>query len=723
MDNSVSKTTLKTLLGIIPLLFFSISIIHAQKEKPEKYYRVVAKMNQTTFADMKNKGLDVDHVHFEKEEMTAEISCSDLQLLRKNDIKVHIKIRNLSKRIPKINRRIDKKKKKAAKKAKSTYRQNINTPENFELGSMGGFFTLEEAMAHLDQMQKKYPKLITIKSSIGTSIEGRPINMVKISDNPNQEEADEEELLFTAIHHAREPIGLSQMVFYMWHLLENYENDAEIKLLVDHTALYFVPIINPDGYTYNQRTNPNGGGFWRKNRKNNQNGTFGVDLNRNYGYLWGTNGTNNTNSQTYQGTASFSEPETAAIMNFINQRTFITALNYHSFSNLLIYPWGHSANATTPENDTYVKMSDYMTQENGYVAGTPSQTLNVQASGSSDDWMYGEQNSKPRIFAFTPEVGSRNDGFWPASSNIISLCNDAFPLNLKIMRMGARYARVTPKEDLITIQSLEGVVSFDIERFSIKETAWTVSLTSTSQFIESTSAAKVYDNIDFLSTDTGDISFKLASTTPINSQIPLTLKVTNGIWEYTKELTVSYNGETNTNCTTPQSATPTDITSTSAALSWLPNPDSSKYTVRYKELNDTEWIILEVATNNLTLDSLKPETTYSIQVSSQCGGTNSLFGESTTFTTKKEILSIDTITKSLNTIRIFPNPVKTALTIKGAITKEDTFYDIFDLLGKNIKSGKINKEGRINITSLAAETYIILLKRKGKNRAIKFVKN
>ena len=72
----------------------------------------------------------------------------------------------------------------------------------------------------------------------------------------------------------------------MWYLLENYATNADIKATVDNTELFFVPCVNPDGYVYNQTTNPNGGGMWRKNRRNN--GTsFGVDINRNYGYNWG----------------------------------------------------------------------------------------------------------------------------------------------------------------------------------------------------------------------------------------------------------------------------------------------------------------------------------------------------------------------------------------------------------------------------------------------------
>ncbi|MBQ0741152.1 peptidase M14, partial [Aquimarina celericrescens] len=83
------------------------------------------------------------------------------------------------------------------------------------------------------------------------------------------------EMLFTSLHHAREPIALSQNLFYMWYLLENYNSNPEIKTLVDNTELYFIPIVNPDGYIYNQQTNPNGGGYWRKNRRNNG-GSYGI---------------------------------------------------------------------------------------------------------------------------------------------------------------------------------------------------------------------------------------------------------------------------------------------------------------------------------------------------------------------------------------------------------------------------------------------------------------
>ena len=100
------------------------------------------------------------------------------------------------------------------------------TPVNFSLGSMGGYFTYQEMLDHLDSMASKYPSLIAARQPISsiTSIEGRPVWHVKISDNPNIDES-EPEMLYTALHHSREPASMSQLIFFMWHLLENYGTD------------------------------------------------------------------------------------------------------------------------------------------------------------------------------------------------------------------------------------------------------------------------------------------------------------------------------------------------------------------------------------------------------------------------------------------------------------------------------------------------------------------
>ncbi|WP_234859273.1 M14 family zinc carboxypeptidase [Aquimarina aquimarini] len=620
----------KSFIQWISILFFlcSTSIIQAQ----EKYYRVIFDTDKEQLESLHTKGIEIDHFHYENGKATAEISHSDLKLLRKNNVKFKIKIRNLSKRISKINRRIDKKN--ARKASKSHIQQaQVPTPQNFNLGSMGGFHTNNEAIAALDKMRQLYPQLITAKSSIGTTIEGRPIYMVKISDNADTDE-NEDEMLYTSIHHAREPIGLSQNLFYMWYLLENYTTDPEIKILVDNTELYFIPIINPDGYIHNQQTNPNGGGYWRKNRRNNG-GTYGIDLNRNYGYQWAAPGGSSSNpgSDTYHGPSKFSEPETQAMRDFTNQHNFVAALNYHSFSNLLIHPWGYKANTFTPDQDTFVKMCVYMTEENSYTYGTPNQTVQYTAGGSSDDWMYGEQSTKPKIFAMTPEVGSSNDGFWPASSRIIPLCNEVYPFNIKIMRMATTYAKVTPTSINPTITNLSGNIQYSIKRFSLEQANWSVSLSSNSSHIASFGAPKQYNNLLLLGTDTGAINFELKPTTPSGTQIPITITVNNGSWQYTTDVTITYNGSSTCTATIPTGVSSSAVGSDTATIGWTAVPAAS-YDLRYRQTGTTAWTTVAATTSSHVINGLSPTTSYEAQVRSKCSdGTTSNYSASTNFTT------------------------------------------------------------------------------------------
>ena len=132
--------------------------------------------------------------------------------------------------------------------------------------------------------------------------------MVELSDHPGVDEG-EPEVLITSVHHAREPAGLTTVLYTLWYLLEQYGADPEVTYLLDHRRLFVVPVLNPDGYVYNETTNPNGGGYWRKNRRNNG-GSFGVDLNRNYGYEWGYDDVGSSpspSSETYPGPAPFSD--------------------------------------------------------------------------------------------------------------------------------------------------------------------------------------------------------------------------------------------------------------------------------------------------------------------------------------------------------------------------------------------------------------------------------
>ncbi len=290
-------------------------------------------------------------------------------------------------------------------------------PGNYPYGSMGGFPTLNELMENLDLMHELYPHLVTSKIKIGNfkTAQGRPIYYLKISDRPDQEEEDEPKVLYTALHHAREPISMSQMLYFMWSLLENYELDPEVKRLVDSRELFFVPCLNPDGYSYNETMAPGGGGDWRKNMNPNTEGV-GTDLNRNYAEGWAFDDSGSSpsgGSITYRGQNAFSEAETQAIRSLCLDFDFRIVLNYHAYGNLLIIPWGY-LNRPTADSVQFLALAKEFTKYNQFFVGTSQATLNYSVNGVSDDWMYG----KRQIYAFTPEVG---DEFWPDRKEILPL--------------------------------------------------------------------------------------------------------------------------------------------------------------------------------------------------------------------------------------------------------------------------------------------------------------
>ena len=311
----------------------------------------------------------------------------------------------------------------------------------FGFGSMGGFYTLAEVNAQLDSMRLQYPNLITAKQSIGTTVENRPIYMVKISDNPDISE-NEPQVLFTGLHHAREPEGMEQLIYFMYYLLENYNSNPSVKYLVDHREIYCIPVFNPDGYEYNHQMAPNGGYMWRKNKKDNDgNGIFsenndGVDLNRNYGpyaYWNSSNGGSSTyiGDETYRGTAPFSEMETTAIRNFLGAHNINCELNYHAFGEDMIYPYG-AINSETPDSAIFREFSSDMIAYNGYTAGRDIQTVGYSTRGNSDDYAYDGDTvmNHGKIIAMTPEVGNSSDYFWPPQNRIFPIAEQNLPVNL-----------------------------------------------------------------------------------------------------------------------------------------------------------------------------------------------------------------------------------------------------------------------------------------------------
>ncbi len=429
-------------IRLIFLILISISITAPQTgfaQKAEKYSRVKVYANKSDFKTLLLKGIALDELAERTPEyITGDFSAKEIALIKQTGLKIEIITDDLAADFLVKN--------KADQLQNQNQLRTGGTPPGFSYGSMGGYLTFDQMVAELDEMKTLYPNLITTKSSIGTTSQGRSIWMVKISDNPTVDESQEPGVLYTGLTHSREPISMMSLIYYMQYILSQYATDPEVACLLNNRELYFVPCVNPDGYVYNQTTNPNGGGFWRKNRFNNGDGTFGVDLNRNAEYFWGYDNVGSSptpTSEIYRGASAASELETVALRNFVNTTQLSTAFSNHSYGNDLLLPFGYN-NSPTFNETHYRSVASMLTYENKYLYGRDSEILGYSANGRMDDWMYGSKN----IWAFTPETGHPMDDFWPVQSKIIPFSEQNLDMNISAAWSAGNYIKPRIANDL-----------------------------------------------------------------------------------------------------------------------------------------------------------------------------------------------------------------------------------------------------------------------------------
>ena len=209
---------------------------------------------------------------------------------------------------------------------------------------------------------------------------------------------------------------------------------------------------------------PNGGGMHRKNRFENGcgNGTArGVDLNRNYGYGWGSNNSGSSPdacSDTYRGESAFSEIETQLTRDFILDNDFKNILHYHSYSNVYIHAFGDGSLPNEPDLTTLTEIGNEMAKYNGYGVGTGTEVIGYSVNGDAVDWSYGGQG----ILSFTPEIGTPNQGFWPSENEIIDLCEDQYYSN-KIFALTAGADIILKSYNITEDLILEGQNEVEVE--------------------------------------------------------------------------------------------------------------------------------------------------------------------------------------------------------------------------------------------------------------------
>ena len=262
------------------------------------------------------------------------------------------------------------------------------------------YMSYDESLNFLYEMEKSYPDLIKIEK-IGTTYEGRDIVLAKISKNVST--ADEKPaMLFTGSIHAREWIGHELALKFISYMAENQDIDPELDRSLTQSTMYMVPCLNPDGYEYSRKHFS----FWRKNRRKNHDGTYGVDLNRNFSI--GFVKQSNTSSNVYGGEEPFSEAETSAIKAFVDAHENITiAFDYHSQGNVFFpaHKFMHEAEIDGTDmnvlcanmNDEFAKVTG---RKYGIHRGKPPAGL---IAGSGREYYYSKG-----IIAVVAEVGTKN---------------------------------------------------------------------------------------------------------------------------------------------------------------------------------------------------------------------------------------------------------------------------------------------------------------------------
>ncbi len=285
---------------------------------------------------------------------------------------------------------------------------------------------------------------IMILKSLGKTYENRDIWLVKISDNASIDE-DEPGVLLMGAHHGNEKPSYEVLIYFIKHIVENYrlnntdndndgfinediidgyDNDFDGKIdedpsedrvrdAVNSTQIFIIPMVNPDGVEADSRKNcaPNYGMFGFRKKIT----SYGVNLNRNYGYKWNyqflfplrfhiLNIIDSTFN--YRGEKPFSEKETQAVKNLVDNRNISISLSYHSYSEVMFYPWTHTS-IKTPHEKLFISVGENMSKINKYrllINGWNNKSYLIPRLGghvgTSENWLYGIHE----IIAFTMEL-------------------------------------------------------------------------------------------------------------------------------------------------------------------------------------------------------------------------------------------------------------------------------------------------------------------------------
>lgn len=289
-----------------------------------------------------------------------------------------------------------------------------------DLSWFAAYRTLDEIDARLEQLASQFPHLATL-ATLGASLEGRPIRMLRIS-GPGPAAA-RGAFVINGTQHAREWVTPMTVMYMVDRMLETYGSDPRVTAMVDKLELFLVPVMNPDGYVYTHGVNA----LWRKNRRRNGAACDGVDLNRNWGFGWGGEGSSaDPCNDVYRGPAAFSEPELLGLKELLDSlaagRRLMVHWDVHSNGASILSPWGYTRSAPrdlTPMNQLGAAIQAGMASVRA--RSYPFDQISLQlylASGVATDYVYGQHG----VVAWGVELAGGS--FMPPQAEILPIAQE-----------------------------------------------------------------------------------------------------------------------------------------------------------------------------------------------------------------------------------------------------------------------------------------------------------
>jgi carboxypeptidase T len=286
--------------------------------------------------------------------------------------------------------------------------------------AVSGYHTVQTLEDDLRRLADDNPEIVELHE-IGRSVEGRPLLALRIGER----RGSSRKVAVFGCHHAREWVAVEVPYRLAAHLVDNASADP-VRSWLQQGEVWVAPMVNPDGHEHTRTQDR----LWRKNRRRNADGSIGVDPNRNYGYMWGTldvaTSSHVPSDETYVGPRAFSEPEVRAVRDLIARELVGGVLTYHSYSQLILYPWGYTADPV-PDDADLLSMRGLAEEMQRLVKGVHGRTYVAQqasqlypTAGDATDWAYGEYD----VPAFTVELrpASALDGGFVLPADQIEPC-------------------------------------------------------------------------------------------------------------------------------------------------------------------------------------------------------------------------------------------------------------------------------------------------------------